>query len=152
MVRATLEFSVPGTAELPEDLDSSPMIERDPRLQTDRLTAEPGAPAGEYLVKDLGGRVVLRTLPPQPPAHPWSRLLPDPDPVFDAIFSPDGTVDVPLMAHDTFFPAHRESIGVGCVFRGGTARLSVFSLHARPGERFLGTGERFSRFGLFRHP
>ena len=32
--------------------------------------------------------------------------------------------------------------------RGGDPRLSLFSLHARPGERFLGTGERFSRFGL----
>ena len=52
------------------------------------------------------------------------------------------------MAHDMFFPAHRESIGLGCVLRGGSTRLSLFSLHARPGERFLGTGERFSRFGL----
>ena len=54
------------------------------------------------------------------------------------------------MAHDTFFPAHRESIALGCVVRNGTPRLSLFSLHAQPGERFLGTGERFSRFGLTR--
>ena len=148
MVRASLVFGASERAALPEDLDSSPMIERDPGLQAERLVVLRGEEAGEYLVKDLVGREVLRTLPPRPPSHPWSRQLPDPDPVFDAVVCPDGTVEVPLMAHDTFFPAHRESIGLGCVIRGGSPRLSLFSLHARPGERFLGTGERFSRFGL----
>ena len=61
---------------------------------------------------------------------------------------PDGRTEVPFMAHDTFFPAARESMALGCVCRDGLPRLSLFSLHARPGERFLGTGERFSRFGL----
>jgi alpha-D-xyloside xylohydrolase len=148
MVRACVDFGVPGTAAPQEDLDSSPMIERDDTLQAEPLVILPGAEAGEYVVKDASGRVVLWTLPPRLPSHPWSRLLPDPDPVFDAVVSPDGAAEVPLMAHDTFFPAHRESIGLGCVLRGGSTRLSLFSLHARPGERFLGTGERFSRFGL----
>jgi alpha-D-xyloside xylohydrolase len=148
ILRTTLEFGAPAGALPAEDLDSSPMIERDPHLQAKQLVVLQGDQDGGYLVSDVAGRVVLRTLPPQPPSHPWSRLLPDPDPVFDAIFCPDGTAEVPLMAHDTFFPAHRESIGLGCVLRGGCPRLSLFSLHARPGERFLGTGERFSRFGL----
>ena len=148
MVRATLELGAAGTAAPLQDLDSSPMIERDPLLQTEQLVVQPGAQAGEYLVEDLAGRVVFRTLAPRSPSHPWSRLIPDPDPVFDAVVIPDGAAEVPFMAHDTFFPAHRESIALGCVVRGGTPRLSLFSLHARPGERFLGTGERFSRFGL----
>jgi alpha-D-xyloside xylohydrolase len=67
---------------------------------------------------------------------------------FDAVVCPDGRTEVPFMAHDTFFPALRDSIGLGCVIRDSRPRLSLFSLHARPGERFLGTGERFSRFGL----
>jgi len=146
MVRARMDFGVPGTAR--EDLDSSPMIERDDTLHSEQLFLLEGAGAGEYVIGDASGRVVLRTLPPRPPSHPWSRQLPDPDPVFDAVVSPDGAAEVPLMAHDTFFPAHRESIGLGCVLRGDRSRLSLFSLHARPGERFLGTGERFSRFGL----
>jgi alpha-D-xyloside xylohydrolase len=148
MVRALFVLVASETAALLEDLDSSPMIERDSGLQPEQLVVRPGERAGEYVIRDAFGREVLRTLPPQPPSHPWSQLLPDPDPVFDAIVCLDGTVDVPLMAHDTFFPAHRESIGLGCVLRGGISRLSLFSLHARPGERFLGTGERFSRFGL----
>jgi alpha-D-xyloside xylohydrolase len=131
-----------------EDLDSSPMIERDGDLRAEPLAILLGAAAGEYTVTTASGRVVLRTIPPRLPSHPWSRQLPDPDPVFDAVVNPDGATEVPLMAHDTFFPAHRESIGLGCVLRGGSTRLCLFSLHARPGERFLGTGERFSRFGL----
>ena len=134
MVRAALELSATGTAAPLQDLDSSPMIERDPLLQTEQLVVQPGLQAGEYLVKDLAGRVVFRTLPPRPPSHPWSRLIPDPDPVFDAVVVPDGASEVPFMAHDTFFPAHRESIALGCVVRNGTPRLSLFSLHARPGD------------------
>jgi alpha-D-xyloside xylohydrolase len=148
MLRARVDFGVPGTAALQEDLDSSPMIERDHTLHTEQLVLQQGAEAGEYVIKDASGRVVLRTLPSRPPSHLWSRQLPDPDPVFDAVVCPDSVAEVPLMAHDTFFPAHRESIGLGCVLRGDRSRLSLFSLHARPGERFLGTGERFSRFGL----
>jgi len=147
MVRATVAFHE-DAAEPFGGLDSSPMIERDPDLRPQRLTVAPGPSSGEYVVSDLSGRVVFRTLPPRAPSHPWSKLEPDPQAVFDAVVYPAPGVDVPFMAHDTFFPAHRESIGVGCVVRSGRARLSLLSLHARPGERFLGTGERFSRFGL----
>jgi len=146
MVRARVSFNGEGSAAV-DDLDSSPMIERDHGLGPDILTVVE-ASAGEYVVREASGRAVFRTLPSRAPAHPWSSLLPDPDPVFDAVVCPMGATEVPFMAHDTFFPAHRESIGLGCVTRGGRPRLSLFSLHARPGERFLGTGERFSRFGL----
>jgi len=129
-------------------LDSSPMIERDPGLLPATLSVKEGTSVGEYVVTDASGSVVFRTLPHRPPTHPWSSLQPEPPPVFDAVVRPDATVEVPFMAHDTFFPAHRESVGLGFVVRGRQARLSLFSLHARPGERFLGTGERFSRFGL----
>ncbi len=146
MVRAMVSFNGEGSAAV-DDLDASPMIERDPGLRPDSLTVAETA-AGEYMVREASGRVVFRTLPSRAPAHPWSRLLPDPDPVFDAVVCLVGPMEVPFMAHDTFFPAHRESIGLGCVTRSGDPRLSLFSLHARPGEHFLGTGERFSRFGL----
>jgi alpha-D-xyloside xylohydrolase len=147
IVRATVNFGVVD-AEAPDDLDSSLMIERDPGLQPEKLTVTAEAAVGEYAVRNASGRVVFRTLPPRLPTHPWSNLQPEPSPVFNAVVCPDGRVEVPFMAHDTFFPAHRESIGLGCVTRSGSPRLSLFSLHARPGERFLGTGERFSRFGL----
>ncbi|HVO40730.1 MAG TPA: TIM-barrel domain-containing protein [Spirochaetia bacterium] len=147
MVRATVSFGGDGEAE-PASLDSSPMIERDPGFQPGRVTVTAGAAAGEYVVRDASGRAAFRTVPPRAPSHPWSRQLPDPAPVFDAVVVPDARTGVPFMAHDSFFPAHRESIGLGCVTRRGRPRLSLFSLHARPGERFLGTGERFSRFGL----
>jgi alpha-D-xyloside xylohydrolase len=146
MVRARVSFNGEGSAAV-DDLDASPMIERDPGLRPDSLTVAETAD-GEYVVREASGRLVFRTLPSRAPAHPWSRLLPDPDPVFDAVVCLVGPVEVPFMAHDTFFPAHRESIGLGCVTRSGDPRLSLFSLHARPGEHFLGTGERFARFGL----
>jgi alpha-D-xyloside xylohydrolase len=147
VVRVTIAFES-AVKEASDDLDASPMIERDPSLQPGRLTVIAGAAAGEYTVRDTSGVAVFRTLPPKPPSHPWSSLQPEPNPVFDAVVCPDGRVEVPFMAHDTFFPAHRESIGLGFVSRSGSARLSLLSLHARPGERFLGTGERFGRFGL----
>jgi alpha-D-xyloside xylohydrolase len=147
MVRATASFDR-DKEPAPDGLDSSPMIQRDPVLQPRRLSVESGAATGEYVIRETSGRVVFRTLPPRAPAHPWSNLLPDPEPVFDAVVCLAGQIEVPFMAHDTFFPAHRESIGLGCVTRDGNPRLSLFSLHAGPAERFLGTGERFSRFGL----
>ncbi|HUX20963.1 MAG TPA: TIM-barrel domain-containing protein, partial [Spirochaetia bacterium] len=147
MIRVTVAFGG-GATDAPGGLDSSPMIERDPALTQEGLTVAAGTSIGEYIVSDTSGRVVFRTLPPQAPSHPWSNLEPDPEPVFDAVVYPSKGVEVPFMAHDAFFPAHRESIGLGCVVRSGQPRLSLFSLHARPGERFLGTGERFSRFGL----
>ena len=147
LVRTTVSLD-PESAAQSDDLTASPMIELDPSLQPEKLIVEVGAFPAEYVVRSASGNVIFRTLSPRPPARPWSSQLPDPHPVFDAIVFPDGRVDVPFMAHDTFFPAHRESIGMGCVTRGGRTRVSLFSLHARPGERFLGTGERFSRFGL----
>jgi alpha-D-xyloside xylohydrolase len=145
IARLTVAFD---GAEASDGLDASPIIERDPDLRPSEVSVAPGAAAGEYIVRDASGVVVFRTLPPWPPAHPWSTQVPDPHPVFDAVVCPDGRTEIPLMASDTFFPAHRESIGLGCVIRDGRPRLSLFSLHARPGERFLGTGERFSRLGL----
>ena len=125
-----------GRLQPVEDLDSSPMIERDATLQPEQLVVLRGVEAGEYAVKDASGRVVLRTLPPRLPSHPWSRQLPDPDPVFDAVVCPDGAAEVPLMAHDTFFPAHRESIGLG-LRSARRQRASFPVLPARPPGRAL---------------
>ncbi len=147
IVRTTVAFGG-GDAERVDHLDSSPMIELDAGLRRARLTITQGPANGEYAIRDTSGGVVFKTVPPRPPSHPWSTLQPDPAPVFDAVVYPGAETEVPFMAHDTFFPAHRESIGLGCVVRAGSPRLSLFSLHAGPGERFLGTGERFSRFGL----
>ena len=147
VIRTTVQFGNGDTDPL-DQLDSSPMIERDPSLTQETLTVASGSMAGEYVISDSSGRVVFRTIPPRSPSHPWSSLQPDAPAVFDAVVSPSTEVEVPFMAHDTFFPAHRESIGLGCVVRSGAARLALFSLHARPGERFLGSGERFGRFGL----
>lgn len=147
IVRATVDFGGDGEETI-NHLDSSPMIELDPGLRPSRLTVTQGPAEGAYVVRDASGAVVFQTLSPRPPSHPWSTLQPDAPPVFDAVVYPGVGVEVPFMANDTFFPAHRESIGLGCVVREGSPRLSLFSLHSRPGERFLGTGERFSRFGL----
>ncbi|HTZ51477.1 MAG TPA: alpha-xylosidase [Spirochaetia bacterium] len=145
VVRVTLGIGADGLAL--DDLDGSPMIDRDPTLHSHALTVQGHEPGG-FVARESSGRTVFRTVAPRAPSHPWSSQLPDPDPVFDAVVLPHAGTEVPFMAHDTFFPAHRESIGLGCVVRGGRPRLVLFSLHARPGERFLGTGERFSRFGL----
>ncbi|HYW83635.1 MAG TPA: hypothetical protein VFB30_10295, partial [Spirochaetia bacterium] len=94
MVRACVDLGIRGTTAPEENLDSSPMIERDDTLHTEQLVVLRGVETGEYVIKDASGRVVLRTLAPQPPSHPWSRQLPDPDPVFDAVICPDGVAEV----------------------------------------------------------
>ena len=89
MVRVRVSFDGESRAAL-DELDSSPMIERDPGLLPQALTVTAGAADGEYAVRDSSGAVVFRTLPPRPPAHPWSSQLPDPHAVFDAMVCPDG--------------------------------------------------------------
>ncbi|NJL72441.1 MAG: hypothetical protein HC888_13140, partial [Candidatus Competibacteraceae bacterium] len=110
IVRLTLSF---GQIDAFDDLDSSPMIARDPALVLTALSVRRGSHPGDYSIVDGLDRVVMKTAGPRPPSHPWSGLQPEPPPVFDAVVHPDRGIGVPFMAHDTFFPAHRESVGLG---------------------------------------
>lgn len=74
--------------------------------------------------------------------------IPSPPETFEASVFPDGKVEIPFMARDTFFPEHMDSVGLGVIERNGAPYKSLFSLHAKPGEKFAGTGERFAGMNL----
>ena len=52
------------------------------------------------------------------------------------------------MAYDDFFPAQSESFSLGFVERDGAINRWMYSLHTKPQEKFVGTGERFAPMNL----
>ena len=67
---------------------------------------------------------------------------------FNAIIYPAGKTAVQFNGSDTFFRSHMESISLAYVARGETPIKSVFSILANGNEKFVGTGERFSKMDL----
>ena len=141
VVRLTVAFA----GELPDDAQS-PMLEWDPALEQTPLTVQISAQGWD--VVDPQGRARLRVDTSDPPLRQWSDLVQPPPEALAATVLPDGEVQVPLWAHDTFYPHHVESVGLGYVERRGAAARALFSLHATPDERFAGTGERFAKMDL----
>jgi len=141
VVRCSIAFG----GQLPKDEDN-PMIEWDPTLVQNELKVE-DTTEGWNLI-DRSGVVRMRiTTAPKPIKH-WSSLLPPPQEFFEASVFPDGRTEVPFMAYDTFSPGHIDSACLGYVEREGAAHRCVFSLHAKPGEKYAGTGERFLGMNL----
>jgi len=69
-------------------------------------------------------------------------------PHFDAVIYPDGSVAVPLMSIDSFYPRVRESVPMGWLANPDGTVFSLIAFHAAAGEAFCGTGERFARMNL----
>jgi alpha-D-xyloside xylohydrolase len=141
IVRCSIAFG----GRLPRD-EENPMIEWDPTLAQNTLKAQKTAEGWD--ITDSGGIVRMRIITAPKPVKHWSSLLPPPQDFFEASVLPDGAAEVPFMAYDTFSPGHIDSACLGYVERGGQAHRSVFSLHAKPGEKFAGTGERFLGMNL----
>jgi alpha-D-xyloside xylohydrolase len=59
-----------------------------------------------------------------------------------------GKTAVPFMAYDDFFPSQSESFSLGFVERDDAVDRWVYSLHAKPNEKFVGTGGRFAAMNL----
>lgn len=137
-----VSFSVGG--KVPGD--DSVMLEWHASLKPVALKAR--QTPGGYEIVDPRGKVRMRIDLTPPPVRRWGRMFPDAPKHLAAAVLPDGKVEVPLMAYDTFHPKHVESLPLGYVQRGQAIRAVLFSLHAAPGEHFAGTGERFARMDL----
>lgn len=104
---------------------------------------------------DAAGRVRV-TIPRPEPSPPPAGAGPAagmtyaeaPEPHFEAVLQPDGHVEVPLMAVDTFYPRLRESVPLGWLERTEGTGSGLVAFHAAHDECFAGTGERFSRLNL----
>ncbi len=142
--RAIVRVTLAVGGELPGD--DSVMLEMDRKLKPAPLDVR--ASAGGYKIVDRAGKVRMRIDTADRPVRRWSDMFVDAPKHFAATVLPDGKVEAPFMAYDTFGWRHVESLPLGYVRRGGGIRAGLFSLHAAPNEHFAGTGERFSRMDL----
>jgi alpha-D-xyloside xylohydrolase len=141
-----LRFS--GTTDSDPLEETSVMLQKDPALTKERLYIERAG--GVYRVFDEKGIVRFRLSTEPFKINHWSDLQPPPDPMIEAEFYPDGKVPVKFMSNDHFFPGKFESVSLGYLQYPDEQKKNhtLFSFHAKPEEKFFGTGERFGRLNL----
>lgn len=132
-------------AQVPSDADN-PMLEWDASLKCEPLHAK--QTDGGWEILDSQGSCRMRITAKQESREIWSTLQPEPPQTFDAVVLPDGNTPVPFMAYDDFFPAQSESFSLAFIERDGEVNRWAYSLHAKPNEKFAGTGERFAPMNL----
>ncbi|MBN2440926.1 MAG: alpha-xylosidase [Spirochaetales bacterium] len=126
--------------------DNNPMFEWSPEMKQKALKSVETCEG--YCIEDENGILRMKINTGKYPVRHWSDLQPEPQDSFEAIVYPDGKTAVPFMSYDTFFPHQIESLSAGFVSGNGIVKRCLFSLHAKPGEKFAGTGERFSEMNL----
>jgi len=129
--------------------DSSPMLEAHSEFKETKLTYKKTSENWE--VTDAHGVVRARINLTTPEIDHWSDLLPKPQESFDAIFYPDGKKEVVLSAYDQFFPSRMDSMCLSFIENNGKPTKATISFHAKADEKFVGTGERFSKMDLSGH-
>lgn len=139
-----LRLSLSFADEWPSDV--SPMLAMDETLHIVPLAVQKTDEGWNIL--DAHNIMRARVNVCKPPIKKWSDLQPPPDETLDLELFPDGKTKVPLMAYDQFFPEKHDSMAMGFVARAGIPHRALFSFHAQPNEKFVGTGERFDRLDL----
>ncbi len=81
----------------------------------------------------------------------WSDLLDAPRPTLDMTFYPDGQKEVKISAYDQFFPRRHDAFALAFVEKDKQWNRSTISFHCDPDEKFVGTGERFTKMDLSGH-
>ena len=142
VVRLTIDLE---TGTLPDD-GANVMLQMQPSMAPQPLAA--AEREGGWDVVDAAGRVRLRLQIAEAPIHQWSDQIPAPTEMLRAIVYPDGGAAVAFETDDTFVPAQRESYPLAYVERDGRPHRVTFALHATPGEKYAGTGERFAPMNL----
>lgn len=107
--------------------------------------------AENWQVKDAKGTLRALFNRTNPEIDYWSDLLPEPQESMEAVFYPDGIKAVTLSAYDQFFPARMDAMCLSFVEQHGKPSKASISFHAKPDEKFVGTGERFSKMDLSGH-
>ncbi|MGD9929237.1 MAG: alpha-xylosidase [Mangrovibacterium sp.] len=132
-----------------QSMPDSEMLAIDPGLKIVALSVEKHA--DEWLVKDSNGTIRARHNRKPIVIDHWSDLLPPPCESLEMTFLPDGKKEVELSAYDQFFPARHDAFALACVEREGQWRRTTMSFHADADEKFVGTGERFTKMDLSGH-
>lgn len=131
--------------DIPSDVDN-PMFDWDPSLKEEALQCTHNADG--WVLSDSHGNSRMRINTKEESREIWSTLQPEPPQTFDAAVFPDGKTAVPFMAYDDFFPSQSESFSLGFIEKDNAVHRWAYSLHARPNEKFVGTGERFAAMNL----
>jgi len=140
VIRVTSAFG----GKVPDD--NNPMFEWAAEMQQKALHSVKTQEG--YRIEDENGTLCLKIHTGDYPLQRWSDLQPEPQDALEAVVYPDGKTAVPFMSYDNFFAHQPESFSAGCVSKKGIVERCLFSLHAAPGEKFAGTGERFTGMNL----
>jgi alpha-D-xyloside xylohydrolase len=81
----------------------------------------------------------------------WSDLLPAPEESLELAFYPDGVKEIRISAYDQFFPARQDAFALAFVEKNGLCQRTTLSFEAQHDEKFVGTGERFTKMDLSGH-
>jgi len=141
IIRLTTAFG----GDMPDD-GCNPMLSWDASLAPQSL--HPEKTGDGWSIRDSGGRLRMEITTRDEPREIWSELQPEPPEAFNAVIFPDGKTAVPFTGYDDFFPSQSESFGLGYIERDDSVDRCLYSLHAEPNEKYVGTGERFSAMNL----
>ncbi|MEL0456030.1 alpha-xylosidase [Flavobacteriaceae bacterium SZ-1-7] len=124
----------------------SPMLQMAEDIQEVKLNIQKSK--NQWIVKDNNGitRAVFDLSHPE--IDHWSDLLPAPEETMQATFYPDGKKAVKVSAYDQFFPGRMDAMCLSFIEKHDTPSKATMSFHAKPDEKFVGTGERFSKMDL----
>lgn len=139
-----IRLSLAPASEIPGD--TGPMLEMMPGLLPTPLVVRQLTHGWEIIDERGYRRMLINNC--LPPTQPWGDHHTEPPEAFDAIIYPDGKTAVPFLAWDLFDAARSFSLPLAFIERAGKPAKVTFSLHAAPGEKFAGTGERFARLNL----
>jgi len=101
-----------------------------------------------WKVKDAKGTLRAVFNLSNPEIDHWSDLLPEPQESMQAVFYPDGKKAITVSAYDQFFPGRMDAMCLSFIETQGKPSKASISFHAKPDEKFVGTGERFSKMDL----
>jgi len=124
----------------------SPMLEMADDIQEMKLNIQKYQ--DKWTVNDANGNIRAIFDLSNPNIDHWSDLLPAPDESMQATFYPDGKKAITVSANDQFFPGRMDAMCLSFIEKYDKPSKASISFHAKPDEKFVGTGERFSKMDL----
>ena len=135
-----------GVGEENGVFQNSEMLQIAPDLERMPLSVE--KTKNDWLVLDSKHQIKAKFSLGSHPIDHWSELLPEPQDTLEMCFYPDGKKEVKMHGFDQFFPARQDAYGLAYIQGDGLTQAMTVSFHTKPGEKFVGTGERFSKMDL----
>ena len=78
----------------------------------------------------------------------YEVITPEPEESMQVVFYPDGKKAIMVSAYDQFFPARMDAMCLSFIEQYDKPSKATISFHAKPCEKFVGTGERFNKMDL----